>query len=271
MAVYSLYRKVCESAQPTHPSPRTPQGIPTVALFGRPSFVRTTKEVGDCVLRRLLWPMGLGMGSFRVLVGLASMVPLGLVGIPPVRLSPPVVLKSCAKVKSLIRKGPYGRGRSCQMPDVTIRLRGAHDADAGIVIIAFGAILIVAGIATRGWAGVGAVSIGTVVGLLGFVLLGQSSNRSLLRVHEDRIEWARGFAWRWFAHDPVPYSTVSGVFVAPRRRSILLARSGTRPPFILINPTLRDFARATQILRERLAQTPWVTSDIPLIKLLPPS
>src|SRR5881628_1068987 len=157
------------------------------------------------------------------------------------------------------------------MSDVTIRLRDAHNADAGIVIIALGALLIIAGIATRGWAGVVAVLIGTAVGLLGFVLLGQSSNRSLLRVHEDRIEWDRGLAWRWFAHDPVPYSTVSGVYVAPRRRSILLARSGTQRPLVLINPTLRDFARATQILRERLPQTPWVTSDLPLIRLLPPS
>ena len=36
--------------------------------------------------------MELGVGSFRVLVGLASMVPLGLVGIPPVRIRTSVAL-----------------------------------------------------------------------------------------------------------------------------------------------------------------------------------
>ena len=72
------------------------------------------KEVDDRVLRRFLWSVELG--STGVLVGLASVVPVGRVGIPAVRLWPPVVLKSCGKVKSLIREAPYGE--RTVMPDV---------------------------------------------------------------------------------------------------------------------------------------------------------
>ena len=157
-----------------------------------------------------------------------------------------------------------------------IPLRDGSSRFVGWLSLGLGGVIVVFAVIISPVAGLlGAILpalLGVGVAVVGVLVIGYSTNSATLLVHEDRIECAKGLAPRWFARAPVALSSVVGAIVWPRWHSIILFRTaGERPPMVHIQPTQERFQEALDILRERLVRIPWVTSDVPLAKMIGPT